>query len=259
MSNASKIKVVIISVFLLVPCYLAAKKAVFIVGVHRSGTSATAGVLRKLGLYLGKDEDLLAASNANEKGFFEHKRLLYLNHNILRDYKNRCNNFDPLKINWQSKTTQELKNKVKKELKNQFGTQELFGFKDPRLCLLLPLYLQASRELGFEPNLIIVRRKKLEIIASLAKRDKIPQAKAVALVNQYLLGISTYTKDCKTKTVHFDRLINNTNKVIFNLKAFLPELKKNNFSYTKEAQNFISKDLKHHNMLTPIRSFKFDH
>ena len=50
-------------------------RAILILGMHRSGTSALAGLLARLGVELGND--LYGAdAEANARGFFEHRGAL---------------------------------------------------------------------------------------------------------------------------------------------------------------------------------------
>jgi hypothetical protein len=55
-----------------------------VVGHHRGGTSATAGLLRILGVYLGENEQLIGEGTDNPKGFYEHAEILKLHEHLSR-------------------------------------------------------------------------------------------------------------------------------------------------------------------------------
>ena len=62
--------------------YVGKSKLFFVLGLHRSGSSATAGVLHHLGANMG--DDLLPPSLCNIRGFFENVHFVNLNDEILR-------------------------------------------------------------------------------------------------------------------------------------------------------------------------------
>jgi hypothetical protein len=55
---------------------------IFVLGMHRSGTSAVAGVLARLGFSLGT-ELVPAQSRVNDAGFFEDKAVLEFHESLL--------------------------------------------------------------------------------------------------------------------------------------------------------------------------------
>src|SRR5580698_8666659 len=57
------------------PPHASGETCVYVVGMHRSGTSATCGLLCHLGLGAPREGDRLRATNANERGFWESKSL----------------------------------------------------------------------------------------------------------------------------------------------------------------------------------------
>ena len=57
------------------------KKAIVVVGMHRSGTSAVSGVLDELGVFMGRN--LFAPQKGvNEKGFFENAKVVDINERL---------------------------------------------------------------------------------------------------------------------------------------------------------------------------------
>jgi len=58
------------------------KGGVFMLGMHRSGTSLITGILAHLGFNLGKN--LLDATVDNAKGYFERLDIVMLNDNLMR-------------------------------------------------------------------------------------------------------------------------------------------------------------------------------
>ena len=58
------------------------KKIFIVLGMHRSATSLTAGILSSYGMYAGTDESLLEADKDNQRGFFENKEIFLLDEAI---------------------------------------------------------------------------------------------------------------------------------------------------------------------------------
>ena len=65
-----------------VPQAQAAPRALLVLGMHRSGTSAVAGALRLAGVDLGAD--LMAPAADNPKGFFEHAGVVAIHDRLLQ-------------------------------------------------------------------------------------------------------------------------------------------------------------------------------
>jgi hypothetical protein len=63
---------------------------VFVVGMHRSGTSAVAAALEALGLDVGAAEHQMAADAANPAGYYEPKETGDLNGEILALFSGAC-------------------------------------------------------------------------------------------------------------------------------------------------------------------------
>jgi len=55
--------------------HLANSVCVIVLGTHRGGTSAVAGIVHHLGYFIAPKQHLLGSKQANPKGFFEDRRL----------------------------------------------------------------------------------------------------------------------------------------------------------------------------------------
>jgi hypothetical protein len=149
------------------------KKTVVVLGMHRSGTSAVAGTLQILGVDMGTK--LKKADQANPKGYFEDELFLKINKAILRDKK----------LSWDKPPKSPIKttsskniNQLKKYIKSK---KDLWGWKDPRTCLLLGIYAKLVKNI----HLITVFRNPLEIAKSLEERDGIKIQDGIELTNKY--------------------------------------------------------------------------
>lgn len=127
---------------------------IIVLGRLRSGTSLTAGILHRLGVNMG--DHLLRPMPSNEKGFFEDTEFLDLHIKMTGDRW-----FDP-DLSGIDEYLPRYRELV--ELK---CSQSLWGVKDPRLCFLLPYFLDC---LVCDRKMIWVDRDIEESIASVAAK-----------------------------------------------------------------------------------------
>jgi hypothetical protein len=140
--------------------------------MHRSGTSAFAGVAVKLGF--SPPRTPLPAADDNPGGFYESLPAVMVNHSLLLAAGcawNFCLAFDPDRL---SRLPDEIRAYIPKVLADEFGGGPGFVLKDPRLCLTLPAWLPALRESGLHLTALIVVRHPAEVVASLLSRNKLP-------------------------------------------------------------------------------------
>ena len=105
-----------------------------VAGFHRSGTSATAQLLHRAGLFLG--DELLEALPSNPYGHFEDKEVVALHHQILADNDMTWLVDEPFVPVVDERRWQQMRQLV--ECRNT--EHRLWGFKDPRACLFLALW-----------------------------------------------------------------------------------------------------------------------
>ena len=105
-----------------------------IAGFHRSGTSATARLLHRAGLFLGYE--LLEALPSNPYGHFEDREIVNLHTRILADNDQTWAVDEPLlpvvgQQRWQL---------MQRIIDRRNSEHRLWGFKDPRACLFMMLW-----------------------------------------------------------------------------------------------------------------------
>ena len=116
-------------------------RALMVLGAHRSGTSALAGVIQRLGIELG-DRLLPPQPGVNERGFWEHRDIVALHDRLLQEMGSRWDSIHPVTAAaWKSPAVKAIAEELAAIVKSEFGNSQLWGLKDPRLCRLLPLWL----------------------------------------------------------------------------------------------------------------------
>lgn len=183
-----------------------ARRAIVIVGMHRSGTSALARVVNILGADLA--QNLMRPQLDNPLGFWEPVLISRLNERMLVKAERSWDNPKPIAASWLNpdKRLHDIAEAVELLLK-EFPDAELFSLKDPRLSRLLPIWLSAFKRLNIQPSFLIVCRNPLEVAVSLQKRNGIGAAQAQLLWLTYMQEAERETRGYPRAVVHYDQLL----------------------------------------------------
>lgn len=137
-----------------------------ITGMHRSGTSVLALMLRRCGVYLGEPDELYGAATDNPSGHWEHKAIVSINDRLLATLGGAWDVPPPLPAGWHTAESLAPLRSEARDIVSRLGRAPLWGFKDPRVSLLLPFW----RELIPDGHWIVCVRDPREVAASLAAR-----------------------------------------------------------------------------------------
>lgn len=185
-----------------------ASKAILVLGMHRSGTSAATRVLNFLGADLGPN--LLAPGFSNDLGFWEHLDAYKINDNLLHSLGRSWNDIRPLPDLWTgSPQYAKALHDIVEVLKRDFGQSRLWAVKDPRLCRLVPLWREALDRMGVEKTAVIVLRHPREVAKSLGVRDGLSREHVNLLWARHLLDAERTTRDMPRCVVSYDSLLEN--------------------------------------------------
>lgn len=217
------------------------KKAILILGMHRSGTSVQAGMFNMLGAFQG--DHLIPPNPDNMKGFFENIQINRLNNYILSTELNGLTWDTVRAIDIDQSDHSRISALVKYILFDVFGDRSIISIKDPRICLLLPYYETALQELGFEIYYVRTFRPPAEIINSLMKRDHFTYEKSKDIIHEHDLGLSKLPSE--TLTIKYNDVLAQLNSTIDRIKQNMPFL---DFSEVniQRIHDFVDISLKHH-------------
>ena len=164
---------------------------VFIVGMHRSGTSCLAGGLEACGLYLG---DVSRSNRFNAKGNRELKPAMLLHNRIL--IANGGSWRDPPGHVSVSREHKEALGKIARQLSEQVPS----GLKDPRLLLLLDTWLMFVDSFA----LVGTFRHPAAVARSLARRNLMPEQEAYGLWLRYNAELIRWHERYHFPLIEFD-------------------------------------------------------
>lgn len=181
---------------------------IFVLGMARSGSSATARLLALCGGQL--PEALLPPNRSNPTGYWEPHAAVHANARFLR----ACGSsfFDTQLVQDVSEDTPQgvaFIAEIAAFLRacRTTGSSAPLVIKDPRISVLLPFWLAASASAGFSPHVVIPVRHPVEVAASLARWKGLSHAHVAELWLKYNLLAERHTRHLPRVFIGFARLL----------------------------------------------------
>lgn len=223
------------------------KKLVIVAGMHRSGTSAFTGAIELLGVQLGRQ---LAQGHEgiNEKGYKEDMEVIDLHEDILWSQGSAWNNVFPDEPDvLDADKTAQAKIRIRDILEKYFKVHSLCGVKDPRVCLFLPLWLEACQDLNIDVSILVPFRSPAAVARSLNKRDGLSVEFSEALWVKYLICAEKYSRGHRRMFASYESLLKEPKAVLARVAQAL-ELFHGEENDTKldAGVSFISSSLNRH-------------
>src|SRR6202030_818858 len=144
-------------------------RAVLVLGMHRSGTSALARGLQMLGVYLGND--FISPKPDNPTGYWEDRNIFEINERLLAVFGLKWEEVSLIDdARWDEPGIEALRTEAVAYLKSQFVNHPLWGFKDPRTIRLLPFWRSVLGVLEVDESYLLVIRNPRSVANSLIRR-----------------------------------------------------------------------------------------
>ena len=185
------------------------RRAVVVLGMHRSGTSLLAAMLQVLGVDLGQDL-LRDGVPDNEEGYWEHAGIVACQEAVLEAVERawyRPEGLLPMPPGWWRRPEigpqrRRLVEIVRTETAVSVG---VWGFKDPRTVRLLPMWREVFAAAGVRPVYVLAIRHPLAVARSLARRDGMTLEAGQLLWLQHTLDAFAHAGDAIRIVVDYDR------------------------------------------------------
>ena len=197
-------------------------KVIFILGMHRSGTSALAGALAAARLNAGKHM-LETIEKINAKGFWENRELVRINELILNEFSKRwyypfVNDFIE---NDKSKLSATIAEDARKLIADEFAGNPISLIKDPRLCFTAILWKNWFEECGFDVSALHIYRHPQEVAVSLYDRDLIDELHACALWIEHVRSAEQFGMSVPFMRLCYRDLVHSADSIGKDIFAFL--------------------------------------
>jgi len=183
--------------------------AIFVVGPHRSGTSALTRVLNLAGCYVGEPADLLPPTPDNPTGYWESRRLVELDDLLLAIFGTDWRNGRRIDV---ESLPAELYENLRSRALGWMETMDRHGVwvcKDPRLCLTAGFWLKARPDAAC----VVGVRHPAAAVASLMRRtgDRVESGEEALLIwRRHLAGALAATAGRERIVVDYDTLLERT-------------------------------------------------
>ena len=220
---------------------------VVIIGMHRSGTSAVANAVTRLGLALPDQTDLITAGPYNERGYWESRRFVTYNDRILKHLGGTWSSPPNPTVGWQTSNSTEvteLRSGARDFSLREF-TEAHMVLKDPRLCLVLPLWREVFDR---PPVAVLVLRDPLEVAQSLEHRNDFPISFSLALWRRYVQQSVTSVQGLPVFVADYQSILGDPPSFVGELSEFLsgqgvaPSAR----DHFDEAVDSFEPELRHH-------------
>jgi hypothetical protein len=182
-------------------------QGVIVLGMHRSGTSALTGVLSMLGADPGGTL-IPAHESINPKGFWEHAEIVAIHERLLAALGSSWHDEGPLQSDWwRLPLILPFRTALMNIVRKDFTNRPLWILKDPRLCRLLPMWLDILREVECKPSFVIALRNPFDVAESLKYRNGFIEEKSHLLWLEHLLDAVRWSYGYPRVVVTYDSLL----------------------------------------------------
>ena len=191
----------------------AGRRAILVLGMHRSGTSAITRTLNLAGAQL--PTRLLAPGSHNETGYWESADLAAVHNRILESVGKSWEDYGPFPDSWHtSEAARGFTEEILAVLERDFATASVFVVKDPRICRLVPMWTSVLERFGAEASFLLAFRDPLEVARSLEARDGFRPAKSLVMWVRHVVDAERGSRGSRRVFVSYEALLRDWRTVV---------------------------------------------
>ena len=223
-----------------------ARTAILVLGMHRSGTSAMAGLFAMLGA--DAPRTLIGANRSNEKGHWESQAIARLNDRILESAGTTWDDWSEFNPRWiSSPRADQFRQEAHRLIEAEFGRSGFFVLKDPRICRFPVFWIDILSSAGIRPVVVLPVRNPMEVAASLGERNKLDPGYGELMWLRHVLDAEAGTRSLPRLFVRYDDLLTRWSEIAQKAEPIL-ELTWPRMSERAaiEIEDFLSSRLRHH-------------
>ncbi len=177
-----------------------------VLGMHRSGTSALARTFNLAGCDLPKT--LMKGGNGNEPGHWESQAIADFNDELLAAAGSHWDDWLAIEATWyQSQRAAGLAARARSLIAEEADGSRCLVLKDPRICRILPFWLDVFSKMRFEPVFVVPVRNPLEVARSLQARDGFEQSLGLLLWLRHVLAAEADSRNFRRFFCSYDALL----------------------------------------------------
>lgn len=217
----------------------------FVLGMHRSGTSALTRTLSLSGA--GLPTRVLPPSTHNVAGHWEPQAVAVLNDELLVELDSAWDDVRSLPAEyWQGNEWKPFLARAVDVLRQEYGDAVLWVVKDPRISRLLGFWRLVCDTAQIQAKYVIVARHPAEVVGSIADRDGFSEKKSVLLWLRHYLDAEEGTKGQPRCFATYDELLSDWQRLVARIEAQLGVGLKITQDSAQTVNDFLRPDLRHH-------------
>ena len=184
------------------------RRVLLVLGMHRSGTSALAGLLCQQGFQAPQNHD--GGDAHNPTGYWEPRQIRAFHNSLLEGAQSSWE--DPLLpvLPWQPQHLGPALADLEQAMAADFPApdpQAVALIKDPRQCRLLPLWTALFEQRPFQVAVVLAVRQPEAVAASLVSRDQLPLDRALLLWLSHTLEAERATRRLPRLVLSYEQLL----------------------------------------------------
>ena len=188
--------------------HVALRRVLLVLGMHRSGTSALAGLLCQQGFQAPQNHE--GGDSQNPTGYWEPRQIRAFHNSLLEGAQSSWE--DPLLpvLPWQPQHLGPALADLEQALADDFPAadpQAVALIKDPRQCRLLPLWAALFEQRPFQVAVVLAVRQPEAVAASLVSRDQLPLDRALLLWLSHTLEAERATRQLPRLVLSYEQLL----------------------------------------------------
>ncbi len=176
------------------------KAALVVLGMYRSGTSAFARALNLCGAFLPARVSA-AKLGLNPKGFWETEAVNDLDVRFMEVLGADWNRVG-FELPGEGPLVDQFLTSSGELLATEYEDAPLIVIKDPRICVLAPMWHRALREHGYRPAYVVVVRHPVEVAGSIETQGDMPLSEGLALWLTYMRRVEAFVESGGVDVVH---------------------------------------------------------
>jgi len=223
------------------------RQVLLVLGMHRSGTSALAGILAKRGAAL--PGTLMEGAADNPRGYFESRPIMEFHDELLKSAGTHWNDWRSFDLGWyDAPAAARFRERAKQLLDEEFGDSRLFVFKDPRVCRFVHFWLDIFRDEEIAVKPVLAVRSPLEVALSLRVRERFSVAEGLFVWLRHTLDAEVATRDMPRAIVPYHAVLADwraqLDLVARHTGVRWPDLAP---ATERDIENFLTNELRHQN------------
>ncbi|MGA8534275.1 MAG: sulfotransferase, partial [Candidatus Tumulicola sp.] len=189
------------------------RRAVVVLGMHRSGTSILSALLCSAGADAPKH--LQGGDKFNRTGYWESQRLWPLHDELLREMGVAWDTVVSFPATFfRSPIAIRYKARIIEVLRDEYADSALFCVKDPRISRLLPIWMPLLKDEGITADYVIMTRNPLEVAQSLKRRNGFHRSQSLMLWLRHTLEAEHHTRGHRRVFVTYDQIMSDWHCVL---------------------------------------------